>query len=73
MGIFDGRQNARMQNCKNCRQMETDVKNFRCAVADEIHEEMFEGKLPLCLPLIPYPMPHSFQDIYSGKLSLHLI
>ena len=32
--------------------METDPESFCRAEADEIHEEMFEGKLTLCMLLI---------------------
>ena len=53
--------------------MGTDAERFCCAEADEIHEEMFEGKLTLFVLLISHStMPHSFK-IYSNKLSLRLI
>ena len=45
--------------CNNCRPMETDAESFCCAEADEIHEEMFEGRLTLCVFLISYTMSHS--------------
>ena len=36
--------NTEWCKCNNCRQIETDAESFCCAEADEIHEEMFEGK-----------------------------
>ena len=47
--------------CKrnNCRQMETDAESFCCAEADEIHKDMFEGKLTLYVVLMSHSMPHS--------------
>ena len=42
--------------------METDAESFCCAEADEIHEEMFEGKLTLFELLMSHSkMPHSFK------------
>ena len=42
--------------------MGTDAERFCCAEADEIHEEMFEGKLTLFVLLISHStMPHSFK------------
>ena len=41
--------------------METNAESFCCAEADEIHEQMFGGKLILCVLLISHStMPHSF-------------
>ena len=46
--------------------METDAESFCCAEADEIHEEMFEGKLTLCVLLIRHStIPHSFKIYIS--------
>ena len=54
--------NTKWCKCNNCRQMEADAERFCCAEADEIHEEMSEGKLTLCLLLITQStMPHSFK------------
>ena len=50
--------------CKynNCRQREIDAESFYCAEADEIHEEMLEGKLTLSVLLMSHStMPHSFK------------
>ena len=48
--------------CNNCRQMETDAESFGIAEADEIHEEMFKGKLTLFVLLMSQStMPHSFK------------
>ena len=42
--------------------METDAEGFCCVEADEINEEMFEGKLTLCVLLRSHStMPHSFK------------
>ena len=49
--------NTEWCKCNSCRQMETDAESSCCAEADEIHEEMFEGKLTLFVLL----MPHSFK------------
>ena len=55
--------NIRIENtewckCNNCQHIYGDW----CAEADEIHEEMFEGKLTLCVLLIAHStMPHSFK------------
>ena len=58
--------NAEWCKCNNCRQMETDAENFCCAEADEIHEEMFEGKLTLFVLLMsPSTMLHSFKIYIS--------
>ena len=54
--------NIKWCKCNNYRQMETDAESFCCAEADETHEEMFEGKLALCVLLISQSaMPHSFK------------
>ena len=54
--------NSEWCKCNNCQQMETDAERFCCAEADEIHEEMFEGKLTLCVLLISHStMSHSFK------------
>ena len=54
--------NTKRCKCHNYRQMETNAESFCCAEADEIHEEMFEGKLTLCVLLISQStMPHSFK------------
>ena len=52
--------------------METDAESFCCAEADEIHEEMFEGKLTLRASNVTLNNATLFQDIYSNKLSLRL-
>ena len=41
--------------------METDTESFCCKEADKIHEDMFKGKLTLCVLLIPHSIPHSFK------------
>ena len=42
--------------------METDAESFCCSKADEIHEEMLEGKLTQCVLLMSHStMPHSFK------------
>ena len=54
--------NTEWCKCNNSQQMEIDAEIFCCAEADEIHEEMFEGKLTLCVLLILHStMPHSFK------------
>ena len=54
--------NSEWFECNNCQQMETDAERFCCAEADEIHEEMFEGKLILCVLLISHStMSRSFK------------
>ena len=51
--------------------METDAESFWCAEADEIHEEMFEGKLTLFVLLMSHStIPHSFKIYIPKKLSL---
>ena len=47
--------------CNNWWQMKTDTENFCCVKADEIHKDMFEGKLTICVFLIPHSMSHSFK------------
>ena len=57
-----GTGNTEWCKCTNCRQMETDAESFCCAEADEIHEEIFEGKLTLFVLLMLHStMPHSFK------------
>ena len=46
--------NTEWCKCNNFQQMEIDAEIFCCAEADEIHEEMFEGKLTLCVLLINF-------------------
>ena len=54
--------NTKWCKCHNYRHMETNAESFCCAEADEIHEEMFEGKLTLCVLLISHStMSHSFK------------
>ena len=52
--------------------METDAEGFCCVEADEINEEMFEGKLTRASK-ITLNNATLFQDIYSNKLSFCLI
>ena len=65
--------NTEWCKCNNCRQIETDDASLCCAEADEIHKEMFEGKLTLRASDIKLNNATLFQDIYSNKLSLRLI
>ena len=53
--------------------METDAESFCCAEADEFYEELFEGKLTLCVFFNVKLNAILSQDIYCNKLSLRLI
>ena len=44
--------------------METDAESFCCAEADEIHKEMFEGKLTLCVLLVSHSKMPDYFKIY---------
>ena len=64
--------NTEWCKCNNCRHMEIDAESFCYAKADQIHEEIFEGKLTLCvIPLSHSIMPHSFK-IYIPIISVFL-
>ena len=58
--------NTEWCKCNNCWHTETDAESSCCAEGDEIHKEMFEGKLTLCVLLISHStMPRSFKIYIS--------